>query len=151
MRKLSSSLTFINKRVFPVLWFGFLTVFEIFGLTEFFDNNGPIFLAILPLVMMLFGYGIMKWLIFDLMDEVYLDGDTLIVRNSDAEDRFPVTNILNVSATLMTNPERITLTLREPSKFGHEITFSPLVRLWRFSKNPIADELMRRAHGLEAK
>jgi hypothetical protein len=149
MRKLSTSLTFINKHVFPVLWFGILGLVEIVAVVGILIQNAPIASAIVPLAMMLFGYEIMKWLIFDLMDEVYLDGGTMIVRNSGDEDRFPVTNILNVSSTLMTNPERITLTLREPCRFGREITFSPLATWWPFRRNPIAAELIELAHGLE--
>ena len=135
--------------MFPVAWFGFLSVFTLFAIADAWQKAAPPFAVLIPIAMMVFGYFLMKSLIFDLVDEVYLQNDTIIVRNCGDEDRFPVTNILNVSASQMTNPERITLLLRTPCKFGDKITFSPPTRWWRFSDNPIAEELIRLAHGLD--
>jgi hypothetical protein len=149
MRKISSSLTFFNKRVFPTIWFGFLSIFLVMALVQVWQKAAPPFILLIPLVMMGFGYFIMKMLVFDLMDEVYLGNDQIIVRNRGEEDSFPVTNILNVDSTAMTNPPRITLTLRQPCKFGDTLTFSPPTRWWPFSRDPIALELIRLAHGLD--
>lgn len=148
MRKISSSV-YMSKRVFPIVWFGFLSVFLAVGFYQFLKGGAPISVLIVPTVMMAFGYTIMRIFIFDLVDEAYLYDDWVIVRNAGDEDRFPVTNILNVDSSFMTNPERITLTLRQPCKFGGNVTFSPPKRWWRFSRHPLALELIRRAHGLE--
>jgi hypothetical protein len=151
MRKISTSLTFINKRVFPGLWFGLLAFFTCLALTGVFLRGEPIFILLVPIALAVIGYAVMRTLIFDLMDEVYLDGDDLVVRNRGDEERIPLAHVINVNATLMTNPERITLTLSEPSQFGSEITFSPLHRWWPFSRHPLAKELIWRAQEARAR
>ncbi|MBU6399011.1 MAG: hypothetical protein KGS61_01710 [Verrucomicrobia bacterium] len=40
MRRISSRLTFISKRVFPVFWFGFLAFFNIETLRQMIAKNG---------------------------------------------------------------------------------------------------------------
>jgi hypothetical protein len=54
---------------------------------------------------------------------------------------------MNVSSTTFTNPPRVTLTLRTPSRFGKEITFSPPASMNPFNafkKSPVVDELIQR-------
>ena len=51
----------------------------------------------------LFGYFLFKKLIFDLADEVLDDGDSLVVRFGNQEDRIPLSEITNVSCSVMTN------------------------------------------------
>ena len=94
--------------------------------------------------MLVLGYVVMKKLVFDLLDEVWDAGDELVVKNSGAEEHIALSDIMNISYTTFTNPPRITLTLRRPSLFGHEITFSPPVRLNPFARSPIVNELIQR-------
>lgn len=92
------------------------------------------------------GYLVMKMLLFDLVDEVWDDGDHLVVKNGRQEDRIKFATIMNVSY-MPARPDRITLTLREPCRFGKEVTFSPVPRsvfVNPFSKNPIVQELIER-------
>ncbi len=99
---------------------------------------------VVPAIMAAFGYFLMKKLVFDLVDEVWDAGDTLIVKNKNQEERIPLTEIINVSYTTFTSPPRVTLTLRRPSRFGKEVTFSPPSTFFPFSKSPIIDELIER-------
>jgi hypothetical protein len=46
--------------------------------------------------------------------------------------------------TTATNPERVTLALREPGRFGKEITFSPARRFLAFARSPVINELIER-------
>lgn len=138
----SKGTTFFNKRVFPVIWFGFIGVFFFTALFNIKEQI-PIPVIIMPIVMGVFGYFIMKHLVFDLMDEVWDKGDVLIVRNNKEEDIIPLSNIINLSSTTFTNPPRITLTLRQPCRFGKEVTFSPPLKLFQF-KSPITNELIER-------
>ncbi|HEX2476529.1 MAG TPA: hypothetical protein VHK01_17380 [Lacipirellulaceae bacterium] len=103
-----------------------------------------------PIAMVAIGYIVMRTLIFDLVDEVYRDGDQIIITNGGEVDQFAVTNILNVDSSLMTNPERITLTLKKPCLFGSEVTFSPPMRFWPFGRHPLARELIELAHREDA-
>ena len=145
MKRISSKLTFLYKRVIPVFWFGFIAVF--LG-SVVLDHRGPrpplIPFLIVPVAMAVFGYALFRKLLFDLVDEVWDDGDALVVKNSGTEERVPLKNIVNVGFSTMINPERVTLTLREPGRFGKEITFSPPRRFLRFARSPIIGELIER-------
>jgi hypothetical protein len=149
MRKISSSSTWWHKKAFPTLWFGFLAVFACVWTPGVVRGQVPAFTLLMPFGMAAFGYVLMRYLVFSLVDEVWIDGDDMVVRNRDEEDRFPIANIVNVDSSVMTNPERIVLTLRTPSRFGPEITFSPPMRWWPFGRHPLAMELIRLAHRLD--
>ena len=145
MKRISSECTFFYKRIFPTLWFGFLAVSVVVVLFGKITGNAPLLLFLLtPLLMALLGYFIMKQLIFDLVDEVYDNGDSLTVKNKGQEDLIRFINIVNVSYSTAVNPARITLSLKEPSKFGKEITFSPPMGSLPFKKHPLATELIER-------
>jgi len=145
MNCLSSQWTFWYKRVFPVFWFGFLAVWTIGAIISMFRGGGfPPVVLLGPLFMAIFGYFMMKMLVFNLVDSVWDDGTDLVIRNSGTEDKISITKIINVSHSSLTNPPRITLSLREPCQFGSEITFSPPTN-WTFWKtHPVAADLIRR-------
>ena len=66
---------------------------------------------------------------------------------ADNVRRAGLADVVNVNATIMTNPRRITLMLRTDSRFGRNITFmpaSPRGFLGAFRMDPIATELIRR-------
>jgi hypothetical protein len=146
MKRISSRATFIHKRVLPVFWFGFIAIYLLTML--FFGNVGHglqlVPLLIIPLLMAAFGYVLFRKLVFDLVDEVWDDADALVVKNSGAEERVALRNIINIGFSTLTNPARVTLTLREPGRFGKEIAFSPPRRFLRFARSPIIDELIER-------
>jgi len=142
MQRISSRMTFFYKRVFPLVWFGFLLLSIAVPLAK--DTVPPLPVILIPIAMIGFGYLIMKKLVFDLADEVWDAGDMLIVRNRDREDRILLSDIMNVSASQYTNPPRITLMLRMPSVFGDDIAFSPPVSLNPFASRPMIDDLIRR-------
>ena len=149
MKRISSKRTIFYKRVFPVFWFGFIALFVLTGVLPSLRTHAtPVPLLMMPVVMGVIGYALFRRLIFDLVDEVWDDGDALIVKNAGVQDRVPLTNIINIGYSLLTNPERVTLMLREPCSLGKEITFMPLSRAFSFrwfSRNPIVDELIERA------
>ena len=145
MIKISSRSTFFSKKVFPVIWFGFLVFFIIIALAGMAAKSEIIApLLIMPVFMAIFGYVIMKKLVFDLADEVWDTGDALLVKNKNEEELIPLTNIINISYSVMVNPPRVTLTLRQPCRFGKEVSFSPPVKFVPFSKSPIIAELIER-------
>jgi hypothetical protein len=147
MRRISSKATFWYKWIFPLIWFGFLAVFAAVGLSAGSGNNRPfpIFVLIVPFMMAVVGYFVMKKLVLDLVDEVWDDGAALIVRNKGREDRVALSNIINVSYSPLVNPPRVTLTLRQPSNyFGTEINFSAPIRFIPFAKSELIEELIRR-------
>jgi hypothetical protein len=145
VRRLSSKMTFFNKRIFPVIWFSIPALILLgSSVAAWKGAQIPFQLFVVPIGLAVFGFFILRLLVFDLLDEVWDEGETLLLRNDGLEDRIQLTNIINVSHATFTNPPRITLTLRHPCCFGKEITFSPLARLNPFSKDPIAKELIER-------
>ena len=153
MRRISSKTTFFNKRVFPAIWFGFLIVFV--GLSVFAaaqrNSTPPVPILIIPAIMAVGGYFIMKRLVFDLVDEVWEDGDSLIVKNRGEEQRIALSDIKNVSYSPYMNPPRVTLSLRRPTAFGEQITFAAPVRFIPFATSPLINDLIDRVDAARQK
>ncbi|HXJ02254.1 MAG TPA: hypothetical protein VNH44_13610 [Micropepsaceae bacterium] len=146
MRRLSSRMTVYYKRVFPILFFGiilFVTATMLLA-GRVSKQFPPAPLFIVPAGMAVFAYFMMKTLVFDLVDEVWDAGGALIVRNRNSEERIVLSDIRNVSYSILVNPPRVTLSLRRESGFGNEVTFCPLLRFRPFAKSPIIDELIER-------
>src|SRR5258707_15613271 len=110
MRRISSRATFYYKRIFPIIWFGLLALFVVGGLiyASETDQYQSSFFLVIPIVMAIVGFFIMKFLIFDLVDEVLDDGDALIIRNGNEAERVPFSEIMNVGYSTMVNPPRVT-------------------------------------------
>ena len=146
MTRISSGLTIVNKKVFPAFWFGFLAMFVVASLVTGAAAQDVMFIVV-PVVLALVSYVLMKQLVWDLADEVYDCGDFLLVRNRGDEDRIALASIMNVSPSTFTSPPRLTLRLESPGKWGSEVAFLPIMRftLNRSGRNAIAQDLMVRA------
>jgi hypothetical protein len=145
MKRISSKSLFITKKLFPIMWFSALAFFAVTAVMSGVVEKNPLFLLV-PCLMAVFGYVLMKKLVWDLVDEVYDEGDSLLIKNRGIEERLPLWNIMNVSASTLVNPPRISLRLVTPGRFGPEISFSPAkpFSLNPFAKNAIADDLIVR-------
>ena len=139
-------MTFWYKRVFPIFWFGFLVLFMVVPWT--LDRGPaqalPTMVFVVPALLGLYGIFLMKKLVFDLVDEVFDDGDALVVRNRDMEERIALSNVVNVSYSQFVNPPRVTLLLRDPGLFGERVSFCAPTRFNPFSSSPMIDDLIRR-------
>ena len=145
MPRISSRTTFISKRLFPVLWFGSLAAFFVTDLVAIRSGHHlPAELLLIPIVMAVVGYFTMKKLVFDLADEVFDDGDALLVRFGSEQERIALDNIMNVTYVTMMNPPRVTLTLRSTGRFGIEVSFSPPQSFWPWARNPMITALIDR-------
>ncbi|MGE3315121.1 MAG: hypothetical protein AB7O26_08380 [Planctomycetaceae bacterium] len=151
-RLISSRMTFFNKRVFPTFWFGsafLMLVGVIAHLVLQGQNANPdaFVLVAAPIGMSVFGYFLMTFLVWDLMDEVWDCGDVLIVRNRGVEFEIPLTDCRTINWSVMQNPGRITLFLRTETPFGKQLpfmypaSFNPFAA---FRSPPIALELLER-------
>ncbi|MBN1364736.1 MAG: hypothetical protein JW976_08030 [Syntrophaceae bacterium] len=145
MKKLSSNSTFFYKKIFPAMWFGFIVFFVWVGFfVDGKDKIPDIMIVLFPVIMALVGYLVMKNLIFDLMDEVYDEGSSLLFKNKGKSVRINLADIKNVSYTILINPPRVTLSLRCKTEFGDEITFSLPGSIIPFKKNKDIVELIDR-------
>ena len=142
----SKRTTFFHKRVFPFLWFGFLILLIAIPLVAGLRTGRypSLPFLIIPIGMMIFGYFLLKVLVFDLVDEAVDLGDALLIKNAGKEDRVMLSDIINVSYTRLTSPPRVTLSLRKPCLFGTEVSFCPPVPFIPFAKSPIIDPLIVR-------
>ncbi|HET6324408.1 MAG TPA: hypothetical protein VFG04_06885 [Planctomycetaceae bacterium] len=149
MRRISSKLTWWNKKAFPALWFGNLALVTATMIPAVRNGSVPEDLLLVPFVMAGFGALLMWWLVFPLVDEVWIDGDGLIVRNRGEEDRFPIAHIIDVDGSFMTSPESIGLWLKPKCRFGRTIRFEAPFRFFMFGTHPQAQELIDRSRCFE--
>jgi hypothetical protein len=154
MKRISSRSTFFTKRVFPTVWFGFLALIFFSGIAGTASGRSmPVQFLIIPVLMGGFGYFLMRNLVFDLVDEVWDAGSELLVKNKGEETHVVLTDIVNVSYSVATSPQRVTLTLRQPTSLGKEITFAAPTTWIPFAKSPIIENLIERvdmARGLRS-
>jgi hypothetical protein len=148
MRRISTASTPWLNSAFPVLWFSFLAVMTLAGGLAAAQGQLPVPVLLIPLGMAVFGVVLMRYLVFPLADQVWIDKDDIVVQKNGAEDRFPISNVISVEYSRFTHPDRITLSLKEPCLFGREVIFSPQGS-WSFGGHPIANEIIRRAHGID--
>ena len=88
MKRISAGSIFFAKYLFPVLWFGFLGFF-VFTVLSNRDAQGglSLFAIIVPVLMGIFGYFMLKKMVWDLADEVLDAGDSLVVRFGKEQER----------------------------------------------------------------
>lgn len=145
LRRLSSSLTFFYKRVFPICWFGFIYVF-VHALVVLTKRGNvidwKIFLG--PVVMAFVGSFIMKHLLWKNVDEVWDAGEALLVRDRGDEELIRLGDVTNVAWSQWTNPETVTLSLAVSSRFGERVTFMLPTRWVAFGRHPLVAELIER-------
>jgi len=155
MTLISSRRTFFLKRIFPFLFIAIAAMPVVAVLIAGKDVPPAAYLP--PVVLVPVLYIVMRKLVWDLADEVYDAGDYLLVKKGGEEERVQLSNVMNVSSSVMINPPRITLRLAKPGKFGHEVVFSPVVSfsIIRSGRNSIAEDLIVRMdkarRGLKAK
>lgn len=145
-KRVSSRNTFFLKRVFPVLWFALVALSLVAGLAGARAGKPvPPLVFIVPLLLFVIGYVVMRKLVSDLADEVFDEGDALRVRFGSDEERIALADVINVGYTQFVNPPRITLTLRHPCRFGKEVSFSPPSSFFSpFVRNRYTSELIER-------
>lgn len=141
MKKISGS-TFFLKKLFPIFWFGFLGYQFIDSiLTGAFNNS--IMSLIVPLVMLVFVFFLLKAIIWNLADEVYDNGDMLIFHKGNKKQEVRLKDIININY-MQGSPERVILNVRENGEFGNELAFMLPYKFNPFSKNPIIKALIDR-------
>jgi hypothetical protein len=130
-KRISSRSTFLFKRVYPVIFFGgtaLIFAMPLIGLVTVYDAPPVWFLIPAGLLALVLGWLIMRTVIFGLADEVYDEGDALLVRINGREDRILLPNIAAVRYATWLNPGKVTVTLKQPCSFGAEIAFLPPTR-----------------------
>jgi hypothetical protein len=149
MKQISAPMTFFYKRVFPLLWFGFIALFIAIGSWAAIKSGHVAEAApaiLIPIGLAVFGAFLFKKLLAGLADQVFDGGDFFLVKNAGQEERVLLSNVKNVSFQPFVNPPRITLSLRNASRFGDEVSFIPKVRFGEafYGKNQMVEDLINR-------
>ena len=125
MKKISCRTTFYQKKLFPLVFIGFGIYAMIVGGTG--ESGHPFFILLFLLIITLIIFAHIQFKVFFLMDEVFDDGDSLLLRNSGKEVRIPLQEIENICYPKKNNYysrlEQVELTLKHPTEFGTEIYF----------------------------
>ncbi len=153
MRPVSSKMTFFYKRVFPVIWFGFvplLMAIRLFSASrDSQDSIIPFLIAML--LMVVFGYWIMKKVAFNLADEVLDAGDALIVRSGGQEERIALSDIKNVNYSPYMYPPQVILSVRRHTVFGDTVAFCAPVSIVPLWSSPVIQDLIDRVDAAHRK
>ena len=141
------------KRVFPCLWFGFIGLFLVVALITAVVGRRPTPIEaavffLLPIGMGVFGYIVLRFVVFNMADEVLVDGDALIVKLRNCEQRIALSNIKNVTYNNFYNPSRITLMLREKVDGADAVAFIPTFRIFQHTLHPTAQILIDRVDAI---
>jgi hypothetical protein len=144
MVRLSSKATFFYKRIFPLLFVGFLVLFATVPYFVAPSRYPPLPFIFVPIVMLVIFYFVMRKLVFDLVDEVANLGDALLVKNGDRQDRIALSDVVNVNYSPLVSPPRVTLALRKASLFGKQVSFCAPIRFVPFATSPVIDDLIAR-------
>jgi hypothetical protein len=139
-------MTFFYKRVFPVVWFGFLLLLIAFGL---FSASTSFLIA--ALLMGVFGYWMMKKVMFNLADVVLDAGDALVVRSGGQEERIALSDIKNVNYSPYMYPPQVTLSVRRHTVFGDTVAFCAPVSILPLWSSPVIDDLIDRVDAARRK
>jgi hypothetical protein len=146
MELLSSKWTFLRKRIFLVVWCGWLLLFTVMLFPKHMWETDALYL-VGPAVMLLFGVVLSRRFASNLVDEVRDGGGVLVVRKGNVEDRIPLTDIVNINFSEAGNPGRLSLRLRTPGKFGDVVDFLSRRRSSGFNpfgRNEVAEMLLQR-------
>jgi hypothetical protein len=145
VKRISSGQAYLLKWFLPLVFLLAAVLGPVMAWLTHPDHVPP-GIVIAPLLMLAIGYFVMRNLVWDLADQVLDGGDYLVVKKGRIEERVPLSNIMNVSATTLVNPPRIELRLAEPNRLGERIVFSPARNrsLNPFARNAIAEDLIVR-------
>lgn len=130
----STSFFYIRPRSFPMIMFAFLAYFDVMWIVDTHANpRAPLWQGIwVPLLVSIVGYvGIktLKSLTYDDVDEVWLEGDALIIKNRGLVSHVALADVTDavdatVHSTVGRPLPRIRLTLRSgSSNLGDSISF----------------------------
>lgn len=120
MRRISSSMSYHFKRTIPILGFGAFSAALVAALSQ---RPMPVETVGVLAVAIVVGGVVSYRYLRDVLDEVYDDGERLLVRNGGVEDTVPLRDVVAVSSARWRTLVRLTLTLSAPGKFGDKIVF----------------------------
>lgn len=147
-KRISSRSSAFYKSMLPAIWYGMVLVMAVllWKLRQK-DHHIGLWVFLFPVLMAAIFHVLGKSLLSDLVDQVWDNGSELIVLNDGHVEHLPLSNIVNISYSGLTNPKRATLMLRQPGRWGRKFGFIPVrssIRFFSLGANEMIDELIRR-------
>ncbi|WP_244264782.1 hypothetical protein [Vreelandella boliviensis] len=152
LRTISRSALF-SRKVFPVIW---LTLTSFMTLSFLYHAGGFTIAIFIPLGMIVFMAHSFKRSYAGVANRVYDNGDSLTFVYGKEQEIVYLKDVMNVNYQSMVSPDKVTLTLRNPSARDHstnEVAFLPARINWVTGdisfkhlrrKNRLVDELIER-------
>jgi hypothetical protein len=147
MKRISSEMTLIHKGS-AILCIG---LFALSGVGPVIDvvsgaNESPILTLLGICLIWLTTYLLLRAFVFDVADEVWDDGEYLVVTWGRVSERIAMSDIAEVSEPLFFRPRRVTLRFEKRGNFGREITFVPAgdFTLSPFRRSAAGEDLRKR-------
>ncbi|MGY8818977.1 MAG: hypothetical protein ACKVLM_06185 [Pseudomonadales bacterium] len=106
--------------------------------------NESFMLLAISFFMAVLGYLFFKNNLWNLADEVFDDGGSLLFYMNGKEQRVKLSEIININHTQMGSVERVVLKVRAGGAVGSELAFTPPMRFNPFSKNAMITDLIER-------
>ncbi len=127
-KRISSRMTWWLKWGNPLFAIGFCMVWLVIASIRLPPDPVMLLIAMIaPLIAVIAILALTRRFIHPIADKVWDDGDVLIVRRNGQEERIALTNIVNVSYGQLNGVPKVTLLLREPSRFGERISYLPVI------------------------
>jgi hypothetical protein len=150
MRKISSDATTAAAKAFPMLpGAGLVFMFCATGY-EWTARGGSAIAPLLVLALLAALVWLTRKFVWSLMDEVYDDGNCLIVKRGSTEDKLEFSDIEDAIDRSFSRPSKVVLRMRCKSKFGWSIAFVPTTdKDVLVSAMSIGREIRHRSRGAE--
>ena len=144
MKRINSKFTFLLKKIFPVFWV--MILFSMFVVILIHNQKiETLFIGIfVTLFMLVIGLLVYKFLLSNLMDEVYLDGENLVFRNSGEQIKLFLTDIKDYKYQRHMNPHNVTINTKHHTKFGKKLVFLAPTTYVPFRKNEVIMQLLEK-------
>jgi hypothetical protein len=144
MKIISKPLVFL-RYVMPILTLVFLSI-SFVAVVQNKEYERSVLTLIVPLFLLGLFYFLFKKFVWDLANEVIDNEDRLLVTKGELQIEIRLSNIMNISSSMLQNPPRLTLRLRDPCVWGSELSFSPLEPGFSLirTRSKIADDLILR-------
>jgi hypothetical protein len=135
-----------------LFWFAFIAIYLISGFLSIKDARFLLMMLIVSAWLVIYGLvrrfllkkkGIAGSVNYDFMDEVWKGSSYLLIKNKGTVDNIALEDINNIDyTTIMANPNRVTIYLKNSCKFGSEITFAVTPSIIPLRKNKDILDLM---------
>ena len=141
MKRINSKFTFLLKKVFPIFWLSILVLIFVLVLSQEQNVESIIVGSFMAFLMAIIGFFIYKFLLSNLIDEVYLHAETLVFKNSGFQIKLGFDEIVDFNYQRYMNPHKVTIYTRNETKFGKQLCFLAPTNYVPFKKNEDIMEL----------